>query len=58
MATIATRAKVLWNRMPTYFPNIKLVLVPLSEESVVQVTKTGHLPEVRRSLNPVAPMCL
>lgn len=42
-----TKARVLWNRLPTYFPNIKLVMYPLSATEQQKLARTGSLPEVR-----------
>lgn len=40
-------AKALWKRLPTYFPNIKLVLYPLTRDEMLQLNKTGDLTQVR-----------
>lgn len=39
--------RVLWKRLPTYFPNIKLVMYPLKEEQKTKLLTTGYLSEVR-----------
>jgi len=54
---MAASARVLWKRLPTYFPNIKLQLVPLSEASVAKLLDTGHLDEVRRAGACAMPGC-
>lgn len=41
-----TKARMLWQRLPTYFPNIKLVMYPLSETEHQKLARTGDLSQV------------
>ena len=38
--------KALWKRLPTYFPNIKLMLYPLTTAEKQQLSTTGDLTQV------------
>lgn len=37
---------MLWQRLPTYFPNIKLIMYPLSLTEQQKLSRTGDLSEV------------
>ena len=38
--------KALWKRLPTYFPNIRLMMYPLTKAEKQQLTTTGDLAQV------------
>lgn len=42
----------MWRRLPTYFPNIRLAMLPLSPEAKEQLVATGWLREVAFKTEP------
>lgn len=45
-------AVAMWRRLPTYFPNIRLTMLPLSPEAREQLVTTGWMREVAFKTEP------
>jgi hypothetical protein len=42
----------MWRRLPTWFPNIKMTMLPISEAELQQVLECGWLREVAFKTEP------